>query len=168
MDNYYPNFKAVTVNGPGGTGSSVPTLSFYNSFEPGDRRAKNQEGFFYTSYFRNGNGEPFQLGAPYVFKHFNVTANGTAGVKGTAQNNLDVPQIRYAEVLLIYAEAQNEVGGPTQEAYDAFKRIRDRAQLATPELGTYNQESFREAVWRERWHELCYEGITWFRYGPVA
>jgi hypothetical protein len=162
MDNYYPNFKAVTVNGPGGTGSSVPTLSFYNSFEPGDRRAKNQEGFFYTSYFRNGNGEPFQLGAPYVFKHFNVTANGTAGVKGTAQNNLDVPQIRYAEVLLIYAEAQNEVGGPTQEAYDAFKRIRDRAELATPELGTYNQESFREAVWRERWHELCYEGITWF------
>lgn len=46
MDNYYPNFKAVTVNGPGGTGSSVPTLSFYNSFETGDRRTKNQEGFF--------------------------------------------------------------------------------------------------------------------------
>ncbi|MDB5249473.1 MAG: RagB/SusD family nutrient uptake outer membrane protein [Segetibacter sp.] len=162
MDNYYPNFKAVTVNGPGGTGSSVPTLSFYNSYEPGDLRAKNQEGFFYTSYYTNGNGAPFELGAPYVFKHFNIVANGTAGVKGTAQNNLDVPQIRYAEVLLIYAEAQNEVGGPTTEAYNAFKRIRDRAKLATPEMGTYNQSTFREAVWRERWHELCYEGITWF------
>jgi hypothetical protein len=162
MDNYYPNFKAVTVNGPGGTGSSVPTLSFYNSFEPGDLRAKNQEGFFYTSYFLNGDGAPFELGAPYVFKHFNIVSNGTAGVKGTAQNNLDVPQIRYAEVLLIFAEAQNEVGGPTQEAYDAFKRIRDRAKLTTPALGTYTQASFREAVWRERWHELCYEGITWF------
>lgn len=170
MDNYYPNFKAVTVNGPGGTGSSVPTLSFYNSYEPGDLRAKNQEGFFYTSYYRNGNGEPFELGAPYVFKHFNTTANGTVivtptgtlGVKGTAQNNLDVPQIRYAEVLLIYAEAQNEVGGPVQDAYDAFKRIRDRAKLTTPDIGTYDQTSFREAVWRERWHELCYEGITWF------
>jgi hypothetical protein len=162
MDNYYPNFKAVTVNGPGGTGSSVPTLSFYNSYEPGDLRAKNQEGFFYTSYYRNGNGDPFDLGAPYVFKHFNIVANGTAGVKGTAQNNLDVPQIRYAEVLLIYAEAQNEVGGPTQAAYDAFKRIRDRAKLTTPALSTYSQASFREAVWKERWHELCYEGITWF------
>lgn len=162
MDNYYPNFKAVTVNGPGGTGSSVPTLAFYNSYEPNDRRAKNQEGFFYTSYYRNGNGEPFDLGAPYVFKHFNIVANGIAGAKGSAQNNLDVPQIRYAEVLLIYAEAQNEVGGPTQEAYDAFKRIRDRAKLVTPDMGTYDQTTFREAVWRERWHELCYEGITWF------
>lgn len=162
MDNYYPNFKAVTVNGPGGTGSSVPTLAFYNSYESNDLRAKNQEGYFYTSYYKNGNGDPFDLGAPYVFKHFNITANGTAGVKGTAQNNLDVPQIRYAEVLLIYAEAQNEVGGPVQDVYDAFKKIRDRAKLVTPDLGTFNQASFREAVWRERWHELCYEGITWF------
>lgn len=91
-----------------------------------------------------------------------TTPTDTVRVKGTAQNNLDVPQIRYAEVLLIYAEAQNEVGGPVQDAYDAFKRIRDRATLVTPDLGTYDQTSFREAVWRERWHELCYEGITWF------
>jgi hypothetical protein len=167
MDNYYPNFKAVTYGGQGGTGSSVPTLSFYNSFEAGDLRAKDQEGYFYTSYYTNGNGAPFQLGAPYVFKHFNITANGGplnggALVAGSRRNDLNVSQIRYAEVLLIYAEAQNEVGGPTQDAYDAFKRIRDRAKLTTPAFGTYTQASFREAVWRERWHELCYEGITWF------
>jgi hypothetical protein len=162
MDNYYPNFKPVTYNGPSGTGSSVPTIQFYNSYEAGDLRAKDQEGYFYTSYYTNGSGAPFQLGAPYVFKHFNVIANGTAGVPGTRNNNLNVPQIRYAETLLLYAEAQNELGGPTQEAYDAFKRIRDRAQLTTPALGTYDQTSFREAVWRERWHEFCYEGITWY------
>ncbi len=162
MDNYYPNFKPVTYNGPSGTGSSVPTSSFYNSFEPGDLRAKDQEGWFYTTYFTNGNGAPFSLGAPYVFKHFNRTANGTAGVAGTRLNNLNVPQIRYAEVLLMYAEAQNEVGGPTQAAYDAYKRIRDRAKLTTPALGTFTPATFREAVWRERWYELCYEGITWF------
>ncbi len=79
MDNFYPNFKPVTFNGPGGTGSSVPTPSFYNSYEKGDLRAKDQEGYFYTTYFTNGNGAPFDLGAPYVFKHFNRTANGTAG-----------------------------------------------------------------------------------------
>ncbi|WP_080054741.1 RagB/SusD family nutrient uptake outer membrane protein [Spirosoma aerolatum] len=162
MDNFYPNFKPVTYNGPGGTGSSVPTASFYNSYEKGDLRAKDQDGYFYTTYYTNGNGAPFSLGAPYVFKHFNRTANGTAGVAGTRQNNLNVPQIRYAETLLLYAEAQNEVGGPTQAAYDAFKRIRDRAQLTTPALGTYTQATFREAVWRERWHELAYEQITWF------
>jgi len=162
MDNYYPNFKPVTYAGQSGTGSSVPTLSFYNSYEPGDLRAKDQEGYFYTTYYTNGNGSPFPLGAPYVFKHFNITANGGPGVAGSKRNDLNVPQIRYAEVLLIYAEAQNEVGGPSQDAYDAFKRIRDRAKLATPAIGTYSQASFREAVWRERWHELCYEGITWF------
>lgn len=162
MDNYYPNFKAVTYGGQGGTGSSVPTSSFYNSYEAGDLRAKNQEGFFYTSYFTSGSGAPFQLGAPYVFKHFNITANGGPNVVASKRNNLNVPQIRYAEVLLIYAEAQNEVAAGSQDAYDAFKRIRDRAQLVTPALGSYNQTTFREAVWRERWHELCYEGITWF------
>ncbi|RRB12733.1 RagB/SusD family nutrient uptake outer membrane protein [Larkinella knui] len=161
MDNMYPNFKPVTYNGPSGTGSTVPVPSFYASYEPGDLRAKDQ-GYFYSTYYTNGNGAPFALGANYVFKHFNRTSNGTAGVAGTRQNNLNVPQIRYAETLLIYAEAQNELGAPTQAAYDALKKVRDRAGLTTPALGTYTQASFREAVWRERWHELCYEQITWF------
>ncbi|MBE7176448.1 MAG: RagB/SusD family nutrient uptake outer membrane protein [Mucilaginibacter polytrichastri] len=159
MDNMYPNFKAVTYQGQSGTGSTVPTRSFYNSFEAGDLRAKNQDGFFYTSYFTNGDGAPFELGAPYIFKHFNRRANGTSGVPGTRNNNLNMPVIRFAEVLLVYAEAQNEVG-QNADAYAALKRIRDRAQLTTP--ATYTQAAFREAVWRERWHELCYEQITWF------
>ena len=162
MDNMYPNFKPVTFNGASGTGSTVPTLAFYNSYEAGDQRAKDREGYFYTSYFTDGNGPLFQLGAPYIFKHFNTIANGSSGVAGTRNNNLNVPLIRYAEVLLVYAEAQNELGAPTLDAYNAFKRIRDRAKLVTPEFGTYNQTTFREAVWKERWHELCYEQITWF------
>ena len=162
MENMYPNFKPVTFSGPGGTGSTIPTREFYQSYEPNDLRAKNQEGYFYTSYYTNGNGAPFELGAPYIFKHFNTTSSGFNGVVGTRNNNLNVPLIRYAEVLLMYAEAQNELGNPTPEAYAAFKRIRDRAQLTTPDIGTYTQASFREAVWKERWHELAYEQITWF------
>jgi starch-binding outer membrane protein, SusD/RagB family len=162
MENMLPNFKPATAYGASGTGSTVPTLSFFQSFEPGDLRAQNQMGYFYTSYFRDGSGAPYDLGAPYIFKHFNVVAFGAPGVTGTRRNDLNVPMIRYAEVLLIYAEAKNEVGGPETTAYTAFKRIRDRAQLTTPALGTYTQASFREAVWRERWYELCFEGITWF------
>ena len=162
MEHMLPNFKPVTAYGASGTGSTVPTLSFYQSYEPGDLRAKNQEGYFYTSYFQDGSGAVYNLGAPYIFKHFNVVAFGAPGVTGSKRNDLNVPMIRYAEVLLIYAEAKNEEGGPDQTAYDAFKRIRDRAQLTTPALGTYTQTSFREAVWKERWHELSFEGITWF------
>ncbi|KAB7727037.1 RagB/SusD family nutrient uptake outer membrane protein [Rudanella paleaurantiibacter] len=162
MDNFYGNFKPINFNGPTGTGSSIPTLSFYNSYETGDLRTKDQEGYFYTTYFTNGTGARFELGRPYVFKHFNRTSNGTQGVAGTRNNNLNVPQIRFAETLLIFAEAQNEVGGPTAATVEALKRIRDRAKLNTPALGTFTQNSFREAVWRERWYEFCYEQITWF------
>jgi starch-binding outer membrane protein, SusD/RagB family len=163
MGNMFPNFKPVTYRGPSGTGSTIPTVAFYESFEPGDLRAVDQQGWFYTTYYTNGTGAPFALGAPYIFKHFNVRANGSAGVEPTKKDNLNVPMIRYAEVLLIYAEAQNEAeGGPNQDAYDALESIRDRAQLTTPALGTFTQATFREAVWRERWHELCFEGITWF------
>lgn len=162
MNNMFPNFKPVTFQGPSGTGSTVPTNEFYNSYEEGDLRAVNQEGFFYTSYYTNGSGEPFDLGAPYIFKHFNQRALGSAGNPGNRANNLNVPLIRFAEVLLIYAEAQNELGGPNALAHEGLKRIRDRAQLETPALGEFTTESFREAVWRERWHELAYEQITWF------
>lgn len=167
MGNTRPNFQPVTYRGPEGTGSTVPYVGFYESFEPGDQRAVDREGWFYTHYFKNGNGELFDLGAPYIFKHFNRIANGTVEddgtpVAGTGQDNLNLPIIRFAEVLLTYAEASNEATGPNQDAVDALKRIRDRAQLATPLLADFTQESLREAVWKERWFELCYEQITWF------
>lgn len=146
-----------------GVGSSVPTESFYESFkkfEPTDKRSDEQQ-FFFTTYYINGNGAPFALGAPYIFKHFDVAAHGAPGVTGTGRSNLNIPQIRYAEVLLIYAEAQNRAeGAPNALAYDALNRIRGRANLLP--LSGLTPSTFEEAVWRERWHEFCYEGITWF------
>ena len=156
----YPNGKTIWASS--GNGSFAPTQSFYNSYDDTDLRKRNQQGWFYTSYFDRLTSAPVQLGAPYIYKHFNVASTGGPGRAPTGQNNLNVPVIRYADVLLMYAEAQNEVAGPNLAAYAAFKRIRDRAQLVTPEIGTYTQATFREAVWRERWHELAYEQILWF------
>jgi hypothetical protein len=133
----------------------------YQSFEANDLRAKDREGFFYTSYYDGGNGALKPLNAPYIFKHFDLVANGTAGTPGTTQSDLNWPQIRYADVLLVYAEAQNRAdGSPNTQAYAAVNAIRTRAQL--PDLAGLSQTAFEEAVWRERWHELCYEGVTWF------
>ena len=156
-----PNFKDVSAYGTE-IGSTVPTLQFYNSFEAGDKRTVDRQGFSYTSYYDGGNGALKNLGAPYIFKHFDIGANGTAGKAGTATSGLNWMNIRYAQVLLTYAEAQNEATGPTQAALDALKAIRDRAGLTTGTLGSYTKASFQTAVWRERWHELCYEGVTWF------
>jgi len=158
-----PNFRPISAY-TATFGTEVPTVKFYQSFETGDLRTTNQQGYFYTSYYTDGYKDSFDLGgAPYIFKHFDVVAHGSPGVPGKQNSDLNMPQIRFAEVLLNFAEAQNEAdGAPSQEAYDAYKRIRDRAQLVTPAIGTFTQASFREAVWRERWHELCYENITWF------
>lgn len=162
MNNMFPNFKPVTFAGPSGTGSTVPTVEFYNSYESGDIRAKNQDGFFYTTYYENGSGAEFDLGAPYVFKHFNQLALGSKDAPGNRSNNLNVPLIRFAEVLLIYAEAQIESGSINALAVESLKRIRDRAGLTTLSMGEFTPDTFRDAVLRERWYELCYEQITWF------
>jgi hypothetical protein len=155
-----PNFKNVSAYSDE-VGSTVPTVQFYQSFEANDLRAKDREGFFYTSYYDGGNGALKPLNAPYIFKHFDLVANGTAGTPGTTQSDLNWPQIRYADVLLVYAEAQNRAdGSPNTQAYAAVNAIRTRAQL--PDLAGLSQTAFEEAVWRERWHELCYEGVTWF------
>ncbi|HEY0740944.1 MAG TPA: RagB/SusD family nutrient uptake outer membrane protein [Chryseosolibacter sp.] len=157
----HPNIKDMSAYETE-IGTTVPTESFFNSFEPGDRRAIDQQGYFYRSYFRGGTGTQFDLGNAYIYKHFDREASGAPGFPGNSRSDLNWPLLRFAEVLLIYAEAQNEVTGPTQPAIDAVKRIRDRAGLATPTLGSVTKEQFRELIWQERWHELCYEGITFF------
>lgn len=157
---FLPNNTNITASGEVGT--TVPTENFISSFESGDKRVMEKQ-FFFTSYFLDGGtGAPTTLNRPYVFKHFDLVANGAPGASGSGQSGLNYPLIRYADVLLMYAEAQNEVSGPTTETREALKAVRDRATLATPDVGDFDQTSFREAVWRERWHELCFEGITYF------
>ncbi len=157
----HPNIKDMSAYGTE-IGTTVPTVPFYNSYEPGDKRTTDQQGYFYTSYYLGGNGTTYQLNAPYIFKHFDREANGFPGTGGSGRSDLNWPLIRFAEVLLTYAEAQNEITGPTAATIDAVKRIRDRAGLTTPTLGSISKDDFRTLVWRERWHELCYEGITFF------
>jgi hypothetical protein len=67
-----------------------------------------------------------------------------------AANNFIV--LRLADVLLVLAEAENELDGPTPAAYDALNRVRARAGL--PALAGLSKEQFRQAVWAERAHEL--------------
>jgi len=156
-----PNFKPVSVTNTG-VGTTVPTLDFYNSFADDDLRKKDKTGFFYTSYYTNGSGALFSLGGPYIFKFFNTIANGAPGQTGTGVDDLNIHQIRFAEVLLVFAEATNESTGISDDAYEALTRIRTRAGLTTAARNSFSKETFREAIWKERWHELCYEGITWF------
>lgn len=137
------------------TGGIFANQEFVESFEAGDKRAEEKE-FFYTEYsLESDRTTVMELGDYYIWKHFDEVAQ-----LNTTSSGLNWPIYRYAEILLIYAEAMNEVNGPTQEAYDAVNSIRERANL--PDLENLSQQEFREAVWREKWVELCYENKTWY------
>jgi len=153
--------RNITKGGATGWQTNLPETNFYNSFESGDLRKVNRQGWFYTDYFVGGNGALTDLGGPHIFKAFNVANFGSDTVEGNGQGDfLNFSVIRFAEVLLIYAEASNEVSGPSADAINAVKRVRDRAGLTTP--SSLSKDAFRELIWKERWHELCYERKAWF------
>ena len=78
---------------------------------------------------------------------------------------INYPLLRYSDVLLMYAEASNELNGVSQEAYDCVKAVRDRAGIKTNEMSSYDKETFRELVRNERGRELCFESLR--RYDLV-
>ncbi len=70
---------------------------------------------------------------------------------------------RYAEVLLNYAEAQNEATGPEDSIYEALDQIRERAGMPPVDRSKYNdQVSLRGLIRNERRVELAGEGLRYF------
>lgn len=70
--------------------------------------------------------------------------------------------IRYADAILMYAEALNEVG-ESSKALQNLNRVRERVYGDT--LGNYSamsQEAFRDAILKERFLEFPLEGHRWF------
>lgn len=73
---------------------------------------------------------------------------------------INYPLLRYSDVLLMYAEAENELNqAPTQAAYDAVKQVRDRAGIATNDFYSYDYASFQQFVRNERGRELPFESL---------
>ncbi|MDR1121921.1 MAG: RagB/SusD family nutrient uptake outer membrane protein [Dysgonamonadaceae bacterium] len=78
------------------------------------------------------------------------------------------PQIRYAEILLNYAEAANEWSGPSDEIYSALKLIRERAGIEPGDDEMYGlkanmtYDEMKEAIRVERRIELAFEGHRFF------
>ncbi|WP_068839941.1 RagB/SusD family nutrient uptake outer membrane protein [Pontibacter akesuensis] len=84
-------------------------------------------------------------------------------IAGTAQNvGINWPVLRYADVLLMFAEAENELNGPTPQAIEAFEKVRRRAFVGhEARMGNTptDKEGFFEALVHERLLEFGGEGI---------
>lgn len=76
------------------------------------------------------------------------------------QSEMNLTLVRYAEILLMYAEAKNELGQMDQSAYDAFNLIRKRVNM--PIISSKSQSEMRSIIRQERKVELAMEGLRYF------
>lgn len=87
------------------------------------------------------------------------TSSGSTGI--------NFPYMRYADVLLMNAEAINELEGPTKEAQESLRQVRSRAFDDQGAVNTYvtnaasSKEKFLQAVLDERKWEFAGENIRW-------
>ncbi|MFH6991592.1 RagB/SusD family nutrient uptake outer membrane protein [Flavobacterium sp. FlaQc-48] len=141
----------------GAFGWSQPTQEFFNSYESGDLRRDK------TVLYQGG---PNFQGIPYS-SSYSLTGYSLRkflvplSISPSYDNSpLNFPVLRYSDVLLMKAEAQNELGN-TSLAEAPLNLVRKRAGLANiaPGLGKIE---FRAAVLHERRMELAFEGQRWF------
>lgn len=140
----------------GGWGWNQPTQEFINAYEPGDLR-KDVTAFY--------DGCPKFDGKDYK-KSWSMTGFNLrkflvplSAIPSYDNSPLNFPVLRYADVLLMKAEALNELGRTT-EAAAPLNEVRTRAGLEN--VTGLSKDAFREKVLHERRMELAFEGQRWF------
>ncbi|KHJ37442.1 SusD family protein [Pedobacter glucosidilyticus] len=148
-------------------GNYTATGVLYNLYAAGDlRRDWNIAPFYYPNFDRNNGAvlysSTYRWGRyvakwrrEYQTKDFNKNFGGT-----------NWPLLRYADVLLMFAEAENEINGPTPAAYQAVNLVRRRAYRLFTEQNNVadlpiglNKVSFFNWIKDERARELAFEGL---------
>lgn len=138
-------------------GALMPNANFMSSFESEDLRAK-EKGFIFTKYPSMNDTEKMLTFEPSIYKFFEPSLVGQGELCGKS-----LPLIRYAEMLLTYAEASAKSGSIDNLAIQAVNGIRQRAGL--PLLSsqvTSNKDLFIDEVRKQRVFELCFEGVAFF------
>ncbi|BAV06901.1 Starch-binding associating with outer membrane [Filimonas lacunae] len=139
----------------GGWSDFFPELNFFYNFPEGSRK----DATFSTRFAVNGDSIPWQSTTtkhPY-YKKFTIQS----GTKATYMSANPVIMIRYAHVLLTYAEAQAHSGTVSTEAYAAINAVRTRAGLGNLPTGL-SSDAFINAVVDERAWEFAGEWNRWF------
>jgi len=158
----------------GGWSVAVPSIEVYNRWDGRDYRKRVSLD---TVAVFNSNVEPFtnfpnfdsrNIPSAYIAKYIRFpgqTSNGNG--RGTEHN---YAQMRYAEVLLIAAEALNEITPGSSEAASYVNRVRARARNQAGTLSNFpldvasgmSQSDFRTMVLEERRLELAFEFKRWY------
>ncbi len=157
---------SVAPNIWGASNGGACLSAFYRFFfDPADKRRDFVNGLWDYTY----NGQP------NLRNHLTVRNNKwskfwgpSLGAETSGNTGINYPLMRYADVLLMYAEAANEINeGPTAEAVEALKQVRMRAfgdaALVDEYIATVqgSKEDFLKAVLDERKLEFAGENMRW-------
>ena len=156
-NNFAPENSGTNVVAVGGTGgNNIPEMDIYNAYEEGDLRRDFSMSLGY--YDNRKNNEWVE--SRYVCKFKDVPYQNN-----DASNNY--PVIRYADVILMYAEALNQ-NGKTAEACKYLNMTRRRGfgyqttETSPVDLQTTDKAQFALMVEQERRVELAFENHRWF------
>ena len=156
-NNFAPENSGTNVVAVGGTGgNNIPEMDIYNAYEEGDLRRDFSMSLGY--YDNRKNNEWVE--SRYVCKFMDVPYQNN-----DASNNY--PVIRYADVILMYAEALNQ-NGKTAEACKYLNMTRRRGfgyqttETSPVDLQTTDKAQFALMVEQERRVELAFENHRWF------
>ena len=151
--------RSAPTDIPGINGDYADALhvegGLYTSYDAQDKR---RAVTFTTGLVSPVDGKYYALTKPQFHKYYDESVIGNQ-----SQSSKNLPIIRYAEVLLIFAEAENEINGVTPAALNALNQVRERAGIKT--LSTSDVESkadLREIIFEERRKEFVYEYQRWF------
>ena len=144
----------------GGWGDLYSDSAFYENFPPGPRKDAS-----FTTVFQGGVPWVNDGKIPPFFAKYRDAGPEAATFDGTpVQGSYGDPCVillRYADVLLIYAEAANLAeGSPSTKAYEYLNKVRKRAGLS--DLSGLTSAQFDNAVLAERNWELAFEFNRWF------
>lgn len=150
-----------TDHGENGWGDWTSDKRFLAAFPEGD--GSRVSGTFYTRMIDGSSWENTNIAQPYVGKLRDAgpKSGGYSGIATANKADGFFCMLRYADVLLIYAEAANLAEGkPSKAAYQAINEVRKRAGLA--DLSDLTSAQFDKAVLEERNWELAFECNRWF------
>lgn len=159
----YSQVQGVRASVGGGWGFNVPTATLAAAYEPGDPR-RDATIIFRGETTPEGDAIPATGDNPmYNQKSYVPFSQHISGYSEGSQQNIRV--IRYADVLLMNAEAANETGNAAL-ALASLEMVRARARgnnpAVLPRITTTDQATLRSAIYHERHVELALEFDRYF------
>ena len=146
----------------GEAGGSVGVSHFYPyTFDSDDQRGSYIKGVWQYTY-QTIPSVSFSY-TWYNNKWSKLWNDEGLGSQTSTKTGINYPYLRYADVLLMFAEAENELDGPTQAALDAVNQVRARAYQSTAHAATMpaSKDEMLNLILDERAKEFAGENMRW-------